>query len=212
MAAIGRLPETLADRCIVIRMQRKTPGENCERLKNLDATPLRQQCARFAQDHAGLIADARPQLPPGINDRASDVWEPLLALADVAGGDWPELARGAAQNLTATAQESSPSASLLLDILMEFAGSGGGRIFSRELVAGLNQSPDRPWSVMRSGREIDEVWQQLRPYGIRPRSMRIGKEIARGYTEEDFKEVFRRYIPRSDVDGMLAESGAGIKN
>src|SRR6185436_17453226 len=36
MAAIGRLPETLADRCIVIRMQRKAEGEPCEKLRNLD--------------------------------------------------------------------------------------------------------------------------------------------------------------------------------
>ncbi len=103
MAAIGRLPDTLADRCIVVRMQRKTASEACERLKNLESTPLRRQCARFAQDHAQEIANASPEAPPNMNDRAGDIWEPLLALADLAGGPWPELARQAAVALSANA-------------------------------------------------------------------------------------------------------------
>jgi hypothetical protein len=40
MAAIGRLPDTLADRCILIRMQRKTASEQCERLRDLEASAL----------------------------------------------------------------------------------------------------------------------------------------------------------------------------
>src|SRR6185369_8240693 len=47
MAAIGRLPDTLADRCIVIRMQRKMASEECERIKNLEVSRLRRQCARL---------------------------------------------------------------------------------------------------------------------------------------------------------------------
>src|SRR6185503_12514756 len=89
MARIGTLPETLRDRCIVIRMERKTAQEKCERLRNLDASSLRRQCARFAGDHAEVIAAATPVLPESLNDRAGDIWEPLLALADLAGGVWP---------------------------------------------------------------------------------------------------------------------------
>ena len=46
--------------------------------------------------------------------------------------------------------------------------------------------------------------QQLRPYGIRPRSMRTGQRTGKGYAKEDFKEVFRRYIPRSEAQAYLA--------
>jgi hypothetical protein len=60
MAAIGRLPETLADRCIVISMQRKKTAEECERLRNLDSSVLRRRCARFVADHREAIAEARP--------------------------------------------------------------------------------------------------------------------------------------------------------
>jgi len=205
MAAIGRLPDTLADRCIVIRMQRKTASETCERLKNLDATPLRR---RFAQDHAEEIAQARPGLPPNMNDRAGDIWEPLLTLADLAGGPWPELARQAAVGLTASAQENCPMSTLLMDILVQFVHTSADRISSRSLVARLNNSPDRPWSSMRNGKEISELWlsQQLRPYGIRPRTIRAGEMTAKGYTMEDFTEVFRRYIPRSEVEAFIAAS------
>src|ERR1044071_3491465 len=105
MAAIGRLPDTLADRCIVIRMQRKTMHEQCERLRNLDATDLRRKCARFVLDHGHAIAAARPAIPDSLNDRAGDIWEPLLARADLAEAPWPDLARQAACALTAGAHD-----------------------------------------------------------------------------------------------------------
>jgi hypothetical protein len=189
-------------------MQRKTASETCERLRNLESTPLRRQCARFAQDHAEGIANARPELPRNINDRAGDIWEPLLALADLAGGPWPELARQATVALTANAHENSPMSGLLLDILVQFIHTDADRIYSRSLVARLNNSPDRPWSAMRNGKEISELWlsQQLRPYGIRPRTIRSGETTAKGYTKEDFTEVFRRYIPKSEVEAYLAAS------
>ncbi|MGD1085945.1 MAG: DUF3631 domain-containing protein [Verrucomicrobiota bacterium] len=204
MAAIGRLPDTLADRSIVVRMQRKRTDEECERLRNLEATMLRQQCARFVLDHAEGIAGARPEAPPNLNDRAADIWEPLLALADLAGGVWPEKARQAAAGLTISAQENSPIGALLLDILIAFLSGASERIHSRTLVADLNNAGDRPWVELRKGKEINESWlaQQLRPYGVRPKTMWIGKVAAKGYMKEDFGEVFRRYIPRSEVEAM----------
>ncbi len=211
IAAIGRLPETLADRCIVIRMQRKTAVEECERLRNLEATPLRRQCARFVIDHAQSIAQARPEIPSSLPDRGADIWEPLLALADLAGGPWPELARQAAVGLTSSAQENNPIGSLLLDIFVLFTTMKVDRMFSRTLVENLNALEDRPWAEVRNGKEITEqgLAQQLRPYPIRTRTMRIGELRAKGYFEEDFRELFRRYIPRSEVEALRAELRAG---
>jgi hypothetical protein len=95
---------------------------------------------------------------------------------------------------------------LLFDILLQFISATDDRIFSRSMVAALNDSPDRPWSAMRNGKEISELWlsQQLRPYGIRPRTIRDGEMTAKGYTKEDFTEVFQRYIPRSEVEAYFA--------
>jgi len=100
IAAIGELPETLMDRCIVVPMQRKRTGETCERLRKLDGEPWRRKCARFVADHAEAIMAAEPVVPEGLNDRAADIWEPLLVVADLAGGIWPELAREAAVGLS----------------------------------------------------------------------------------------------------------------
>src|SRR5204862_3717127 len=105
MAAIGRLPDTLADRCIIITMQRKMPGEKCERMRELNAADFRKRCTEFVRDNSDAIAQARPQTPSGLNDRAADIWEPLLAIADLAGGDWPQLAREAAQQLSSSDDE-----------------------------------------------------------------------------------------------------------
>jgi hypothetical protein len=213
MAAIGRLPETLADRCIVVRMQRKTPDEECERLRNLEAAALRQQCARFVLDHVEGIAGARPEVPTTLNDRAADIWEPLLALADLAGGDWPEKARQAAVGLTVSAQENSPIGALFLDIMVLLLRENATRIHSRTLVAGLTTILERPWAELRNGKPITESWLagQLRPYGIRPKTIWIGKIPAKGYLKEDFAEAFRRYIPRSELEALRApapEAGA----
>jgi hypothetical protein len=209
MAAIGRLPETLADRCIVIRMQRKTEGEDCERLRLLDALPLRRKCARFVLDHAASIASGRPELPATLNDRAGDIWEPLLALADLAGGNWPEQARQSAAALAANAQESSPIGALLLDILVCFVMAKSDRIFSRVMLGTLNKFQNRPWAEIRNGKPITDLWlsQQLRPYGIRPRTIWIGENQGKGYKRSDFEEVFRRYIPLSEVEALKASSG-----
>ena len=202
IAAIGRLPETLSDRCIVIRMQRKTAKEECERLRSLEGEPLRRRCARFVRDHAVEIARGRPEIPAGLNDRAADIWEPLLMLADLAGGRWPVQAREAAMGLSGRSEESSPMGSLLFDVFMAFALSPEKRLFSRDLVARLNQGADRPWMEARNGKRITEVWlsRELRPYGIRPRCMRLGELVGKGYTMEDFAEVFRRYMPKSEME------------
>jgi hypothetical protein len=100
IATIGHLDDTLASRCIVIRMQRKMEGEECERLKMMKATELKRRCARFVLDHAAEITNADPPMPAGLTNRAADIWEPLFVLADLAGGIWRELARQAALGLT----------------------------------------------------------------------------------------------------------------
>jgi hypothetical protein len=88
---------------------------------------------------------------------------------------------------------------LLLDIRAVFQTLGGGRLFSRTLVAALNDLGDRPWAELRVGLDISEVWlaKQLQPFGIRPRNIRISGKVSRGYFESDFKEAFQRYVPRT---------------
>jgi hypothetical protein len=207
MAAIGRLPDTLADRCIVIRMQRKVAGEKCTRARELDTAELNRKCARFVMDNAEAIGDGRPELPASLHDRAGDIWEPLLVLADLAGGDWPERARQAAVGLTTTAQESCPIGALLFDLFVVFSTRGVEKLFTREVLDGLSCMKNRPWRSMRRGAELTQVWlaQRLRPYGVKPQTIRVGDEVGRGYLASDFTESLKRYVPKLEQEELLSE-------
>lgn len=207
MAAIGRLPETLADRSIVIRMHRKRGGDQCERLRNLDPGMLPGCCARFVLDNREAIVDAHPGIPRQLNDRAADIWEPLFALADLAGGEWPQKARRAAIHLTTSAHDSNPVGSLLLDIYIAFTENHVERMFSRDLTNWLNSCGNRPWSEPRRGKPIDELWlaRRLRPYGVRPKSLWIDGLHAKGYLKGDLQEICGRYVTRADLNELNSE-------
>ena len=193
MAAIGRLPETLADRCIIVTMQRKMENEQCERLEEFDATELRRKCARFVEDQGEKIRSWRPEAPRNLSDRALDIWEPLLVLAEVAGGEWPKRAREAAQKLSGGGQRTSPRVRLLRHIEMLFRTAGSDRLFTRTMVKALNEFDEV--RDLREGDAITEVWlsRQLRDYGVLSKTVWIGEESAKGYSREDFRELFGRY-------------------
>jgi hypothetical protein len=211
MASIGRLPDTLSDRCIVVWMQRRTQREECERLRDLDAGSIRRQCLRFVLDHSEEIRVARPEIPKGLNDRAGDVWEPLLALADLAGAHWPGAAREAAMQLAQATQEQNPMGSLLLNIFLIFKTREKDRLYTRELVEGLAGYADRPWGEMLRGRPMTERWLalKLRPYGVLPRVIKLEGSRGRGYVEADLMETFRRYIPKSEIEALNREVAEG---
>jgi hypothetical protein len=216
MAAIGRLPDTLADRCIVIRMQRKTIHEDCERLRNFETSNLPERCAQFVSENRDAIASAESEIPESLHDRAADIWEPLFVLADLAGGDWPRKARAAAEALATGAQGRSPIGALLIDIYLAMAVRKADRISSRELVIRLNVFADKPWHdlpglriVDRGQRkEVTELWlaQQLRPYGVRPKTIRIGDKTLKGYLKADLLGPCGRYVPRSEWEAFKAEN------
>jgi hypothetical protein len=123
-----------------------------------------------------------------------------------------EVAREAAVCLTGIAQENNPIGSLLMDILYCFSIGRAERLFSRTLVQQLNCLSGRPWNEMTRKKTkeaplgVTEVWlaRVLRNYGVRPATMRIGQAVAKGYSMEDFRPVFKRYIPMSEVDDMKA--------
>ncbi|HEV2394576.1 MAG TPA: DUF3631 domain-containing protein [Verrucomicrobiae bacterium] len=207
IARIGALPATLADRCIVFRLQRKTADEPCERLRKFKSDDLNRKCLRFVLDHAAEIAAAEPEMPGELNDRAADVWEPLFVIADLAGGSWPQLARDAAIGVAAASSDSNPMAVLLFDVFIQFDLAKSDRLFSSRLVERLNAYSNRPWKDLLRGKPIDDRWlaRQLSPYGIRPRNLRIEGIQAKGYCQEDMVETVRRYVPKSEARALLDE-------
>jgi putative DNA primase/helicase len=118
IATIRSLADTLEDRSVIITLQRKLRNADVERLRRRDTDELqklRSQAARWAADNFGKLVDPNPVVPEVLNDRASDNWRPLLAIADLAGGAWPEDARRTACLLSGEEQDGAVNVELLRD-------------------------------------------------------------------------------------------------
>ena len=222
IALIGKLPTTLQDRSIHIAMRRRAPGERLERLRrdriNDDLRELRQKASRWAQDNLDAIRAADPEDLAGLHDRAQDNWRPLLAIADVLGGEWPEKARVAARALEG-AEDGSDSAAevqLLNDIREIFREKQADIVSSAELVQTLHALEDRPWGEWKRGKPISQhqLARLLRKFSIVPTQGRNpdGSRV-RGYRRSDFEDAFTRYLPsdsgqpvNSSDDNILRDS------
>jgi hypothetical protein len=203
IALIGRLPDTLEDRSIMIPMRRRAPHEHVERLRSHGPAAgvfeeLRRRSMRWASDNAAKLREADPASPGDLNDRAEDNWTPLLAIADAAGGEWPDRARRAARALSGGVESADGTGEqLLTDLRVIFSERGAARMFSHDLVGDLNAREERPWKEWRRGKPLTQVQlaQLLRPFGIRPGTVRIGSDTAKGYALEHFAEAFAHYPP-----------------
>jgi Protein of unknown function (DUF3631) len=203
IAGLGALPDTLASRSIAIRLRRRRNDEEVEkfryrRAKEL-AQPLRERLEHLVPPCVEAlveITDAEPSMPPGLSDRSEDVWEPLIAIADLAGGDWSQRARAAAVELAAATTESETSIGvrLLSDIQAIFHERGVAEISSTELVYALCAREESPWETWGYGRGLTPhaLARQLKQFDIRPRHMSDG--TARGYALSQFEDAFSRYL------------------
>jgi len=188
LAGKRALPETIHDRAITIRAKRKTKSEKVERLKRRQVEPraakLKTALEAWAIEAHDVLQDARPELPDALDDRAQDAWEPLLAIADLAGGDWPRRARAAALALSADEDYEDDSAGVRLLVAMRGVFGDNDRIFSATALALLHADEEAPWmSWGKNGKPITatQVGRLLKSYGIRSRSIRNGDETAKGY-------------------------------
>lgn len=217
LCGIGRLPATIEDRAIPLILRRKRPGETVEKLRR---TPdelwrdLRSKILRWVSDNQAGIKKARPAEIGGLNDRAQDAWEPLLQIAEIAGGDWPRIARNAAIRIHGVEGEAlSSGAELLRDIRDAFSAKGVDRLLTRELIDALCEDDEAPWSTCNRGKEIipRQLSQRLSEYKIKPTQIRTAFDNGRGYRLDDFKDAFARYIPAEgdlSVTTLQASNGA----
>ena len=179
VALIGKLPPTLASRAIHIELRRKTASESVERLRSdrLDhLEPLRRQAARWVADNAISLGAADPVIPEALSGRAADNWRPLIAIADLAGGEWPARARRIAQELGGRTEQTA-GIMLLEDIKRTFIDHDIDRLFSAELAEKLSQMEDRPWPEWHHGKPITapQIAKLLEPFGIGPGTIRRGR-------------------------------------
>ncbi len=202
IAGIGKLPDTVADRAIPIRLKRAAPGERVENFRLCEvegeATQLRGEFETWAAITAEKLRDARPPLPPKLSDRQQDGAEPLLAIADAAGRLWPEEARKALVELCrgAWSLDDSRGAQLLRDIRQIFKDRDVDRLRSVELAAALAQIETSPWAEWSKGKPLTThgLARLLRPFEICPGTKRGGDKTFKGYLREDFLDAFARYL------------------
>ena len=202
IALIGKLPPTLSSRAIHIEMRRLAPGEivapvRADRLDHLE--PLARKAVRWVADHDAELRDAEPDMPAILRSRRADNWRPLFAIADVAGGDWPQRARRAAETLSAGHSDETIGVMLLEDVCALFGGRGAERIASSEIVEYLVGLEHRPWSELGRGAKpltVRKLATLLEPFGVRPTKFRIAGHTpgTRGYELAAFDKVFTYYL------------------
>ncbi len=204
LAGIGGLPGTVKDRAIPIELHRRRLNEPVERLRRREAQEqtamLGERLERWAASAIHTLTEARPTIPDELNDRAADVWEPLLAIADLAGGEWPQRARKAALALSAGAgrDDNSLGVQLLEDIRRVFQGQYTERIASVDLVGALNGMEESPWGDL-NGKALTPLGlaRMLRPFGVKPKQVRVDESTnCKGYEAVQFTDVWARYVPR----------------
>jgi putative DNA primase/helicase len=200
IATIRALADTLEDRAIVVQLQRKARSARVERLRKRDSeafVTLRRKAARWSEDNFLDLTDPDPNIPDALNDRAADNWRPLLAIADLAGDDWPSRARDAACILSGEGHDApSISVELLTDCHRAFGDDDAIR--SVDLCKELAVDPERPWVEWRNGKPITpkQLGYLLRPFNIISETVRIpGLDDAKGYLRSRFEDAWERYLP-----------------
>lgn len=209
IAFIGKSKDTLHNRGIEIVLRRKMPRETITPLRYADRTQYdaaRAKLARMEVDYLDKIAQTQPDLA-GLSNRAADNWEPLFAIADLAGGEWPKLAREAQRELQQGRDPViSTGAKLLAAIERIFEKKkekNEDKISSANLVQTLCEDEEAAWSTFNRGQPITQtqIANKLREYGITSKSVRLGpNDTPKGYELAQFTDAFARYA------SSLAES------
>lgn len=208
VAGLGSLPDTILTRSIIIRMRRRARNEKVEpfraRLHEQEGNALRDRIAAWAEHARGWVMGAWPEFPEGVTDRPADVWEPLLAIADAAGGDWPQRAREACVALVKAAQytdKHSLGIRLLTD-LRDHVLIGIDRLPTIAILDRLNALDDAPWADL-NGKPLDNrrLSRMLAEYmtadnePIRSRNIRTSGGVLKGFHAKDLEDAWARYCP-----------------
>lgn len=221
MAGLGSLPDTILTRSIIIRMRKRAPNETIEgyrrRIHEKQGHALRDRLADWADQVREHIADAWPEMPEGVSDRPADVWEPLLAVADAVGGDWPQRARAACVELVhagADNDEASLGIRLLTD-LRDKVFCGADRMPTAVILECLLNMDDAPWGDLDDkpitsrtlARLLGQyVTAEIKP--IKPRGIRTASGTPKGYYAEDLQDAWERYCPPPPGESATAATAA----
>jgi hypothetical protein len=216
IAGIGRLPDTVQDRSLPIKLKRATRGAVArfrEREAQREASEIAARLAAWATANLGALREARPGIPSQLSDRQADCCEPLLAIADLAGGEWPEMAKMALVALCGQAQadEDSHGVRLLQDVRAIFEEKQVDKVPSGELSEALAQIETSPWGEWNHGKPITpaRLARMLKPFGIVPDRIGGRDSRVRGYKVSQFQDAFSLYLPFESVHPSTTRENSG---
>lgn len=207
LAAIGKLPDTLMDRSIIVPMFRKKKSDQVTRWTQKTKTSqafraevesIRRECSRWVQDHQEELLEADPKLLDALSDRGNDNWSGLWAIAELCGKEWLEKAQDAALKLAGKEPQSDTKGiELITDIRIIFTKRKIKHISSKDLCNGLAELEERPWSTWGKGNKPITQMQlatELRKFGISSRDLKMAEgSVKKGYPLEDFFDAWERY-------------------
>ncbi|WP_020497613.1 DUF3631 domain-containing protein [Sciscionella marina] len=209
----GHMPDTITTRAVTIHMRRRNPElEPVEpyddRAVTAQAQPLRQRLATWIGHHGEYLANARPTMPEGVTDRAAEIWEPLIAIADRAGGHWPDTARAACTHFVAQASgdKGSLGVRLLKDLKWVFTKHGTDRMHTDTILTELHDMEDAPWAELK-GKPLDSrgLSRLLGRYEIKPVDVKVSGNNRKGYrTDAGLHDAWSRYLPQSATSATSA--------
>ncbi len=224
LAGIGRMPDTITDRAVNVRMRRRAQNEEVATFRSRRDGPLlakmQKRLAVWAAHHLDAMSVAEPELP--VEDRAADTWEPLVVVADLAGGHWPATARSACTAMVNEANETEEDQSygvkLLADIREIFDERMQPFLPTADLITELRKFEESPWNDHDLNPRKLAKW--LANFGIKPGRNPTGS--IRGYNLETFTDAFERYLrpepsepsetrPEQDQPSDAWESADGSK-
>ena len=214
IAGIGKLADTVMDRCILLKLRRKLSGDKVERLRHAEPglfNTLTAKLSRFGVDYGKQIEKTRPDLPEALNDRQQDNWEPLLAIADLAGVNWPKEARRAALAISGAKEDSaSTGEELLSDIRDVFDACGEDRLWMKDILEKLCEDELAPWSSWSRGKPMTtrQLGARLSAFELRAKPLKIDRDVNKGFERKQFADAWKRYLspdtPLSSVTELPA--------
>jgi hypothetical protein len=212
LAGLNDLPDTLMSRAIIVRMRRRAPKERVEpyrrRLHSAEGEVLRDRLAAWIEGQLPGLKTNFPELPASITDRAADCWEPLIAIADIAGGHWPDRARVAAvTDVTASAGGRETLGVRLLRDLKEIFGEED-HLPTERILSKLHDMDESPWGDIR-GKPLDArgLARRLSNYGIKRATIRVLATTHKGYRASDLHDSWARYLPKSPAPPLSPQEG-----
>ncbi|GAA3866465.1 DUF3631 domain-containing protein [Streptomyces lannensis] len=222
VAGLGSLPDTILTRSVIIRMRRRARNEKVEpfrtRIHVPEGNQVRDRLAKWAESVEKQVAGVFPAMPDEVTDRPADVWEPLLAVADAAGGQWPKRAREACVALV-TASKANDKGSLgvrLLTDLRDHVLVGIDRLPTIAILDRLNALDDAPWADLH-GKPLDNrrLSKMLAEYmtadnePIASRNIKTAGSVLKGYYATDLHDAWARYCPPPPESPLPPLPGTG---